>query len=97
MKLLFFAADSLDSTPPVVTCPAVFSSEVPIGSFGKQESWALPTVTDNSGSFFYVSSTHNPNDFFPVGETTIVYTYGDASNNINTCSFTLTIVEGKVF
>ncbi|XP_071789474.1 adhesion G-protein coupled receptor G7-like [Asterias amurensis] len=84
---------SRDSTPPVVTCPADFSSEVQIGSSGKQESWALPTVTDNSGSFFYVSSTHNPNDFFPVGETTIMYTYRDASNNINTCSFTLTIVE----
>ncbi|XP_071789471.1 uncharacterized protein [Asterias amurensis] len=86
--------NSLDSTPPVVTCPADFSSDIPIGSSGKQESWALPTATDNSGSVVFVSSTHNPNDFFPVGETTIMYTYRDASNNINTCSFTLTIVEG---
>ncbi|XP_033628133.1 hyalin-like isoform X2 [Asterias rubens] len=85
--------DSFDSTPPVVTCPADVSSDVPNGTFSKQESWTLPTVTDNSGSFFLVSSTYNPNDFFPVGETTIMYTYRDASNNINTCSFTITIVE----
>ena len=51
----------------------------------------LPTVTDNSGNFFFVTSTNNPNDFFNVGSNLVTYTYRDAANNVNICSFTVLI------
>ena len=93
---LLLSPDSLDATPPVVTCPDDIRSEVPIGTSFRRETWALPTVTDNSGSFFLVSSNYDPNDVFQVGETIVTYTYRDAANNVNSCSFTIMIVEGKV-
>lgn len=89
----FFSGDRI---PPVVNCPADREFEVAFGETGRRVNWSLPTVTDNSGTTtFFVSSTTTPNDFFPVGSSTITYTYRDASYNTNSCSFTVVIVEGE--
>ncbi|XP_033626647.1 uncharacterized protein LOC117289582 isoform X15 [Asterias rubens] len=82
---------AVDITPPVVTCPDNIAFEVPFGANGRQVTWQLPTVTDNSGNFFFVTSTNNPNDFFNVGSNLVTYTYRDAANNVNICSFTVLI------
>ncbi|XP_033626661.1 uncharacterized protein LOC117289582 isoform X28 [Asterias rubens] len=82
---------AVDNIPPVVTCPDNINFEVPFGGTGRQVTWQLPTVTDNSGNFFFVSSTNNPNDFFSVGSNIVTYTYRDNSNNQNSCSFTVLI------
>ena len=81
----------MDNIPPVVTCPDNIAFEVPFGGTGRQVTWQQPTVTDNSGNFFFVSSSNNPNDFFSVGSTIVTYTYRDNSNNQNSCSFTVLI------
>ncbi|XP_033636185.1 tyrosine-protein kinase receptor Tie-2-like isoform X2 [Asterias rubens] len=81
----------VDNEPPVVTCPDNIAFEVPFGGTGRQVTWQLPTVSDNSGNFFFVSSTNNPNDFFSVGSNIVTYTYSDAASNQNSCSFTVLI------
>ena len=88
---------SVDRTPPVVACPLDQTFEVAFGNTGRQVTWNLPTVTDNSGSFFLVSNTNNPNDVFQVGTNQVTYTYSDAANNENSCSFRVIIVQGSAF
>ena len=85
----------VDRTPPMVTCPTDVTVEVDLGSGGRRVNWNEPTVSDNSGYFTLASNSHNPNDLLEVGLTVIAYVYTDAANNLNTCSFTVSIVEGK--
>ena len=87
----------MDNIPPVVTCPDNIAFEVPFGGTGRQVTWQLPTVSDNSGNFFFVSSSNNPNDFFSVGSNSVTYTYSDDAGNRNSCSFTVVITAaGKL-
>ena len=86
---------SVDRTPPMVSCPADVTFEVDLGSGGKRVNWNEPTVSDNSGYFTLVSKSHDPNDVFQVGITVVIYIYNDFNNNVNSCSFIVSIVEGN--
>ena len=79
----------------MVVCPDNMAFTIDFGSGGRRVTWTDPTVSDNSGSVTLVSNTHNSNDLFQVGQTTVTYIYRDASNNRNQCSFTVTITERK--
>ena len=52
--------------------------------------WPLPMVTENCGSFT-VTSSHNPNDNFPIGKTEVKYTASDSKGNVSTCMFNVTV------
>ncbi|XP_038068270.1 uncharacterized protein LOC119737763 isoform X5 [Patiria miniata] len=82
-----------DDVPPEVRCPPSINEIVQFGAGGAVITWALPTVTDNSGAFSLVETTNNPNTFLPTGQTTVTYRYRDAAGNENTCSFLVNIVE----
>ncbi len=58
-------------------------------------SWTEPTASDNSGSVTQTSS-HNPGDVFPIGDTVVTYTAVDPYGNSKTKSFVVT-VEGESF
>ena len=51
--------------------------------------WTV-VATDYSGSVD-LTSTHNPNDTFPIGTTEVSYTASDAAGNTAYCNFTVTI------
>ncbi|XP_022082334.1 uncharacterized protein LOC110974776 isoform X2 [Acanthaster planci] len=82
-----------DTAPPVVTsCPSDITQFVPFLSTGTSVTWTEPTVLDNSGAFDTVQ-TRTSGSFFPVGETTVTYTFRDASNNEAICSFVVRVIE----
>ncbi|XP_033097160.1 mucin-12-like [Anneissia japonica] len=62
------------------------------GETSASASWAAPLVSDNSDSY-NVSSSHDPDTTFPIGETVVTYTATDASGNSNTISFVVDILD----
>jgi gliding motility-associated-like protein len=88
-----FTVTVSDTTKPVVAnCPSnvtVYSAAL---ACGNTATWAAPTATDNCGTVI-TSSTHNPGDFFPVGTTTVTYTFTDAASNNATCSFNVIVID----
>ena len=96
-ELNYFLYFSVDGTPPTVTCPADVTFDTVFGGVRRRVNWTEPTVSDNLGNFTLVSKSHNPNDFFNIGIAVVTYTYKDASNNVNSCTFTVSIVEGNTF
>ena len=55
-------------------------------------SWEEPSATDSSGNPQRIRS-HSPGTRFPIGETTVRYTFTDTSGNSATCTFTITVRE----
>lgn len=53
-------------------------------------SWTPPTAVDNC-SAVSLSSNYLPNNVFPVGTRTVVYTARDVANNSITCSFSVSV------
>jgi hypothetical protein len=54
--------------------------------------WTAPTVTDNC-STVTVTNSHSSGATFPIGTTTVTYTAKDISNNVATCTFTVTVTS----
>jgi gliding motility-associated-like protein len=80
-----------ETTPIVSNCPQ--DIDVTAGAFCDQiVNWTPPVFTDNCGTPTIVSS-HNPNDTFVIGVTTVVYTATDASGNSTTCEFKVTVLD----
>ena len=77
-----------DLTPPVVSgCP----SNIVLTGCNQNATWTPPTATSACGGTVTTSSTHNPGAAFPVGTTTVTYTFTDAHNISSTCSFTVSV------
>ena len=80
-----------DVQDPVITnCPSDVILTTPSGITDVSVTWPEPTATDDSGSVALTAS-HAPGDVFPIGLTTVVYTFSDTSGNSATCSFNVTI------
>ena len=102
MRVFFFfpsfsntVPSSVDSTPPVVSSlNDVIRQLQPGQTGGTNVIWTEPTATDNSGSVTLTARSHFPGQFFPVGSTTVTYTFSDGSGNIASTSFNV-IVQGK--
>jgi hypothetical protein len=87
-----------DNTAPVVNdCPSnmtINSNSFDPSSCTQVVSWTEPTALDNcSGALTYSTRSHAPGSSFPVGSTTVTYTFTDACSNTSTCTFTVTVVD----
>ncbi len=83
-----------DNTPPVVNgCPANITVYTGAGrtTCNQSATWTAPTATDNCT--VTTTSNYSSGAVFPVGTTTVTYTFKDASGNTSTCSFTVTVVD----
>ncbi len=58
--------------------------------------WNLPTVSDNCDASPTLVSTPQSGSNFPIGSTPVTFTATDASGNISTCSFNVTIIDSEV-
>ena len=89
----------MDTTPPICTgLPTEISDCVELGEFGiAVQVLPEPVCVDISGTGFVSARTHNPGDFFPVGETTVTYTCSDASGNSAECDLIVRIVTSESF
>ncbi|XP_072172386.1 uncharacterized protein [Diadema setosum] len=85
------ALEETDSIPPVIeNCPNTIVVSAGETGTTATATWTEPTATDNSGTVS-VSNNYNPGQSFPVGDTTVVYTFTDDAGNQNTCTFSVTV------
>jgi len=80
-----------DTQNPVVTCPGNITASADAGICSKANvTWTAPTATDNC-AVTNITCAPASGSTFVVGTTTVTCTAKDASGNIGTCSFTVTI------
>jgi uncharacterized repeat protein (TIGR01451 family) len=82
----------IDTTPPVITCPANQEFYLPLNTTGisMNVDYTDATAADNCSTALVVS-TPAPNSVFGVGTTTVNSTATDAAGNSSSCSFTVTV------
>jgi uncharacterized repeat protein (TIGR01451 family) len=85
---------AFDVQPPVITCPADLVVSNDPGQCEAQVTFAVLAVDDHDGTVPVVS-TPPSGSVFPLGTTVVTNTATDASGNIATCTFTVTMVDGE--
>lgn len=83
-----------DVTPPVLTCPDDFT--VTTSTTSAVVNWTPPTATDNCDPNPTVRDAFTNGGTYQLGSITIRASARDASNNLATCAFILTVVQGNV-
>ncbi|XP_022088734.1 LOW QUALITY PROTEIN: uncharacterized protein LOC110978223 [Acanthaster planci] len=90
-----FTVTVYDASPPmIINCPQSIMNETSEALLSI--SWIPPNATDNIDptNAISVSSTYSPGDNFTVAQVTVVvYTFTDTSNNSDTCSFKVTVID----
>jgi hypothetical protein len=90
-----FDVKVLDVQPPTITgCPSNISMNNAPGQCDRQIFWNAPTASDNCSGVTF-STSHIPGSTFPVGSTNVTYTATDASGNISTCVFSVTVTDNE--
>ena len=85
-----------DNTNPTITCPMNIVQTIPSGTAPATVTVPLPTASDNCLTPTFVNDFNAGTDAsgqYPVGTTTVEYTVTDQANNMNTCSFEVTVIE----
>ena len=83
----------VDTTAPVISCPANIVVTLPPNSIATSMAVNYPavTATDSCSSSVTVNSSPASGSVFPVGTTTVNATASDGTNT-STCSFTVTVL-----
>jgi gliding motility-associated-like protein len=78
-----------ENTAPTITCPANISTCDPVVNYTD------PTYNDNCFAFLTQTDATglSSGSTFPIGITTLTYAVEDSSNNTQTCSFTVQVLE----
>ncbi|MCT4559892.1 MAG: HYR domain-containing protein, partial [Crocinitomicaceae bacterium] len=76
--------------PQVSNCPGNMTLTPNAANCAAVVTWSGPSASDNCGSVT-TSSTHSSGDVFPLGVTTVTYTFSDDAGNQATCSFDITV------
>ena len=88
-----FAVTVRDVTAPTLTCPDSITVSSAQGDCGAIVSWTAADVSDDCDAVPTLVSAPAASAFFNIGNTTVVYTATDASNNSATCAFMVTVSE----
>ncbi|PHP64769.1 hypothetical protein CSC94_22470, partial [Zhengella mangrovi] len=90
-----FTVTVTDGENPVLSgLPTDITQPTDAGLATAVVTWTEPTASDNAPGVT-LTSTHNPGDAFPIGETTVTYTATDAAGNTATGSFKVTVTDGE--
>jgi len=85
----------VDTTPPVIVgVPSDITVPADAGFCNAVVFWTPPTATDNctpAGNII-VTSSHDPGDVFPVGDTTVTYWFEDECGNASSASFEVEVL-----
>jgi hypothetical protein len=83
----------VDTTPPTISgCPSDISVNADADSCTAVVTWAEPTASDVCcGTVPWTARSHAPGSSFPVGTTTVTYTFIDGCGNLASCSFSVTV------
>ncbi len=86
----------VDTTPPSLSCPPDITLNANIslqGTCGTTAPLGATTAIDNCDTDVQTTSTHNSGDFFPLGVTTVTSFAIDDDGNLDSCKFTVTIID----
>ena len=90
-----FTVTVRDTELPVITCPSNITVTA-TGACTKVVNYTV-TATDNCPGFTIVRTAGLASgSAFPLGVTTVTHRVTDASGNISTCSFTVTVLDGQI-
>ena len=82
--------------PRTLKCPPDQRISVEVGESEIPVFWDIPRVIiATNGSDFRLHSTHRSGDLFPVGITTVSYSFVESTNQSVVCDFVVTVVQGK--
>jgi hypothetical protein len=104
-----FTVTVTDQSAPIITCPVNITMSINGNKCSKTITVPNPALSDNCGvtslswTMSGATSGGSPltginyigNRQFNVGVTTVVYTAKDAAGNIQTCSFTVTLINSR--
>lgn len=87
-----------NQAPTIADCPADITQPKDAGSCSAEVTWTEPTATDNCSApgDILVIQNHFPGDEFPVGKTTVQYTFIDEAGNPAQCVFDITIEDPEI-
>ncbi len=89
-----FTVTVTDTTLPTIICNANITVGNDPNMCSAVVNYTAPVGTDNCpGAVTTLSSGLASGSTFPVGVTTITYTVTDAANNVDSCSFTVTVAD----
>ena len=80
-----------DTQPPSITCPANTSKPNDPNQCSATVTYPAPTVSDNCPGLGMPTCSPASGSTFPVGTTTVTCSVKDSSNNMSSCSFTVTV------
>ncbi|XP_022102782.1 uncharacterized protein LOC110985781 isoform X1 [Acanthaster planci] len=75
-----------------LNCPADIVQATDPGRDIATVTWPEPTALTTS-EIVELNNTHSPGDIFPIGETTVVYSFKNAANEVAVCRFTITVID----
>ncbi len=82
--------------PPTITCPSNILKNTDPGKAGAIVTYSQPTAGSTCASYEIIRTGGlGSGSFFPLGTTTVSYMVIDGSNQIATCSFTVTVVDNE--
>jgi hypothetical protein len=84
----------VDTTAPVISCPANIVVSLPLNSSATSMAvnYPAPTATDSCSSTTTITSSPASGSVFPVGTTTVTSTATDPAGNSSSCTFTITVL-----
>ncbi|MCB0400725.1 MAG: HYR domain-containing protein, partial [Flavobacteriales bacterium] len=89
-----FTVTVIDAELPTITCPANITVGNTPGSCSAVVNYTTPVGSDNCpGVTTTLTAGLASGSTFPVGTTTVMYTVTDASSNVDSCSFTVTVAD----
>ena len=96
MTTCSFTVTVNDTQFPVISCPSNIVQSNDVGICGAIVTFTAPTGTDNCPGAVTIRTTGLVSgSTFPVGVTTNTYQVTDASGNVTTCSFTITVNDNE--
>jgi hypothetical protein len=90
-----FTVEVVDDTPPVITCPGDASVVPEPGQMSRAVSYPSPQVSDNCQGALKVACNPPSGSSFPVGTTTVTCLASDASDNVSSCSFKVSVAGAQ--
>jgi len=92
-----FTVTVVDNENPSIACPANISTTASAGTCFATVTYSAPTGSDNCpGASTVQTAGLASGASFPVGVTTNTFTVTDASSNVASCSFTVTVTDTEV-
>ncbi|WP_170154522.1 HYR domain-containing protein [Mangrovibacterium diazotrophicum] len=88
-----------DNEMPVITdCPDDQTVNADPGVCGANVTVEAPVATDPCGVFSIINNYNNTSDasgYYPVGETTVIWTVTDSHGNTSTCTQKITVIDNQ--